>query len=300
MDILDILALEGIEPKEVAIILHTPNIPKLAKVLPLLVVERPEIYAAYQSVHSDGEGATLKHRKLALTFVNVGAGRMLFAGLFNINGWSDWPLDKIDNDPNFRALVEDFGDGWASDYARDKGETHRLVFDMEPDDRLSQYRGKLVVGKPIGRRLIRKAENLQAQILALHEESALISAPPDWKGMIIGAPEIRAMPPSWAARLREWRGVYLIVDESDGARYVGSAYGDFGFLSRWKAHLNGKEIEGRERGITVELRKRSPSNFRFSILQVFAPDASDKEIIQVENNWMDRLHTRVHGLNHGT
>ncbi|MBL4559231.1 MAG: hypothetical protein JKP98_25855 [Rhodobacteraceae bacterium] len=37
--------------------------------------------------------------------------------------------------------------------------------------------------------------------------------------------ELRALPASWAPVLREWRGVYLIVDQTDGARYVGSAYG---------------------------------------------------------------------------
>jgi len=276
---------------DVAVILHTPNRPQLLRTLPMLVAERPDVFQAYQSVHSDHEGATLKKRSLALTFVAVGAGQMLFSGLFRITGFSGWPLKKIDNDPNFRALVQDYGDGWASDYARSKGESHRLVFDMEPDERLVEYVGRLRIEKPVGRRLIRKAENLRAEILALHQHSQLIEPAPDWRGMILSGPEVRALPASWAARLREWRGIYLIVDETDGARYVGSACGAENLLGRWRAHVAG------DLGVTKELSLRAPEDFRFSILQLLAPDADPSDVIRTEHSWMDRLHTREHGLN---
>ena len=99
------------------------------------------------------------------------------------------------------------------------------------------------------------------------------------------------MPSAHAARLREWRGVYLIVDEADGQRYVGSASGAENLLGRWQAHV------ARDRGVTAELGKRDPTGFRFSILELLAPSASAEEVLAIEGNWKDRLATRSWGLN---
>jgi len=96
---------------------------------------------------------------------------------------------------------------------------------------------------------------------------------------------------NWAARLREWRGVYLITDETDGARYVGSAHGQDNLLGRWQAHV------ARDRGITRELARWDPANFRFSILERVSPAMAADEVITLEHDWMNRLHTRRHGLN---
>jgi len=102
---------------------------------------------------------------------------------------------------------------------------------------------------------------------------------------------LNRLPQNWAARLREWRGVYLITDETDGARYVGSAYGQENLLGRWQAHV------ARDRGVTRDLARRDPVNFRFSILERVSPDMAADEVIALEHDWMDRLHTRRYGLN---
>ena len=46
------------------------------------------------------------------------------------------------------------------------------------------------------------------------------------------------------------------------------------------------------------LRQRDPKNFQFSILQRVSPDMDARDLIQIENSWKKRLHTRSpEGLN---
>jgi hypothetical protein len=52
-----------------------------------------------------------------------------------------------------------------------------------------------------------------------------------------------------------------------------------------------------ESGVTAELRKRDPKQFRFSILERVSPDLPPDEVIRIERSWMDRLDTIRHGLN---
>ena len=115
--------------------------------------------------------------------------------------------------------------------------------------------------------------------------------PPDWRDFAVTTDELRLLPRDWAARLAGWRGVYLITDERDGSRYVGSAYGAENLLGRWRAHV------AKDKGVTVELGQRDPGSFRFSILQLLLHDAEASEVQALEANWKTRLHTRTWGLN---
>ena len=46
------------------------------------------------------------------------------------------------------------------------------------------------------------------------------------------------------------------------------------------------------------LRERDPHNFRFTILERVSPDMDEKDVIERENSWKQRLQTRVpFGLN---
>ena len=92
--------------------------------------------------------------------------------------------------------------------------------------------------------------------------------------------------------LTQWRGIYYIFDISDRKGYVGSAYGEENLYGRW---LN---YTARGHGGNRLLRQRDPQNFQFSILQRVSPDMDARDLIQIENSWKERLHTREpYGLN---
>ena len=115
---------------------------------------------------------------------------------------------------------------------------------------------------------------------------------PDWRDLVLTWAELQAIPASWRHALGQWRGVYFIHDASDGRGYVGSAYGSENLLGRW---LN---YAATGHGDTKDLLKRTPGNFRFSILERVSPDLEPEDVIRLESRWKHRLHTRGRfGLN---
>ncbi|GGD45796.1 hypothetical protein GCM10011358_31840 [Sinisalibacter lacisalsi] len=286
-----LLEAEGLDADRVAIVLHTPQPAKLRALLPVIVHDRPELFAAYQSVHSEPATKTLLRRDFMASFIRHPSGRQTFAGLFRITDARDLPTAEIYGDEWFNELEDVYG---ASDTAPSRNIariSHQVRFETEPVDLLSGFIGRLQIAQPPGRAYVRVAANLDPEIVALSVDDLLMPPPPRWDAMVVHAPFLRALPESWAARLREWRAVYLIVDERDGARYVGSAYGEENLLSRWRGHV------ARDKGITARLIARDPRTFRFSILELLNPSLDASDVIETENRWKERLHTRQFGLN---
>ena len=97
--------------------------------------------------------------------------------------------------------------------------------------------------------------------------------------------------------LSKVKGVYLIVDTTDGKQYVGSAYGDNGILGRWAIYANTHHGGNKK---MIELLKKHPErykSFRFTILKIFSDGAKDIEVIDSEKLYKQKLGTIEHGLN---
>lgn len=98
----------------------------------------------------------------------------------------------------------------------------------------------------------------------------------------------------WATALAHVKGVYLITDAKTKRRYVGSAYGDEGVWSRWRAYVEGGH------GGNVELRAIVADHsldycrrhFRFTLLEHFDARMDDVSVIARESYWKDVLDTR--------
>lgn len=300
MRLSQVMRAEGMEPGQATLILHRPKPPHLRRMLPWIAAERPEVFDAYQSVHSRPAQATLRGRPLTLSFVTVAEGRLAFAGAFGVEVAGEQPLLEIYAAPRFEVLRQEREDASGpiredeeGDGAAAKRDDVRLVFRLTPLAAMASLKGRLLIPASGTRAYVRLADSYDPAILAIGEASLLAPTMPDWRSLILTGPEVRMLPREWELRLSEWRGVYLIVDERDGARYVGSAYGAENLLGRWRAHVAG------ERGVTVELRRRDPVSFRFSILDLTSPAAPAEEVVRLEQTWMERLHTRDFGLNAG-
>lgn len=292
----DLLRLQDIAPNTVNIILHSPRHTEFAKVLPTLFHTRRAALEMYQATHSAPAERALKlGRGFAAVFVRIGpaaAGqaRMVFAGIYANHGWQDRPWADIWAEPEAQYLAQSFG-VFAEDRGNDPAAL-KAFFDLRRTDQLQDLIGRLVIAATLTQTYVRKAENLDAPVVALLETGMADAPPPPWRDIVLSAAVLRALPAAWAAMLAQWRGIYLITDVSDGARYVGSAYGnDINLLGRWQAHVAGQV------GVTAQLRLRDPVNFRFSILERVSPDMPAAEVIALEHTWMTRLHTRTHGLN---
>ena len=103
----------------------------------------------------------------------------------------------------------------------------------------------------------------------------------------------------WKSALENVKGVYLIVDRSNGKMYVGSAYGDSGIWSRWASYI------GTGHGWNDELTKlitangieHARKNFWFSILEFRSMRTDDPVIINREQYWKRVLQTNAFGYN---
>ena len=167
----------------------------------------------------------------------------------------------------------------------------RLRFQIVADERLSELQGRLVVVDPGARNYMRLAETTPLTVVEVMRRPSLVPDLPQWDHVILSAADVRTLPREWAQQLAAWRGIYLIVDETKGERYVGSAYGVDNLFGRWRDHVAG------ERGVTKELSKLKTEGFRFSILELLSPAADIVEVTQKERSWMARLGTIDYGLN---
>jgi hypothetical protein len=287
----DLLSLNGVSPADVTLILHMTTQQPLRDMLPHLAANRRDLFDAYQAVHSDLATGTLRNRPLMASFLPMEGSRLLFEGLYLIAKADLLPTAEIYINAAYTELEAVWGAMDTAPARNTKARYEQVRFSFLPDDRLAKLRGRVVIARPAGRAYARVAAQTEVEVRAVLEMPALDPPPPDWREMVVAAPLLRELPVRWADRLSQWRGVYLIVDQADGARYVGSAYGADNLLGRWRAHVAG------ERGVTAELGHRNPGSFRFSVLELVAPAAPAAEVIAVEQNWKLRLDTVRFGLN---
>lgn len=279
----DMLRLAGLDPRLCTVMLHTPREPVFRRQLAAIFQTRRDVFEAYQASHAAPATATLRGRPKTVVFLGMEDGCCLLAGVYDVPRPVDRDEAWMRAQPGIAALAE-----YGIDYPFGGP---RPFFDLVPTDEMADLVGRLAIAPRLTRAYVRLADTLDAEVVEIARESRFDPPPPPWRQWLPTGPEIRALGPSQAARLREWRGVYLIVDESDGARYVGSACGAANLLGRWQAHVAG------EAGVTRGLTARNPVNFRFSILERVSPDMPADEVIALEHTWMERLHTRRFGLN---
>lgn len=105
--------------------------------------------------------------------------------------------------------------------------------------------------------------------------------------------------PDWKAALGVIKGIYLIVDRSNGKAYVGSAYGEGGVWDRWAGYLAFGH-GGNDELCELIMKKGAAyarENFVFSLLEVINSSQETEKVIERENHWKDVLLTRLHGYN---
>jgi hypothetical protein len=288
MNLSDLLAEKGIklnEPNQVLVMRHTPTEEKLRKVLPWLAAEHPEMFNAYQQTQKPTQEKSLSRANYLASFIGHEPREALFIGLYEVRGSHTisckkyWQIKAIQH-------LRKYGVGGLSEG------NACLWFDLNLTKILEEWRGKLIVNwPPLDRNWCRWAHANEFRVKAIVEESLLSRVLPEPDELVLSWAELKILPKPWRAALAQWRGIYLIFDVSDCMGYVGAAYGKDNLYGRW---LN---YSKKGHGDNTRLRKRSPENFRFSILQLVSPSIEPEDVIRLESTWKERLHTREFGLN---
>lgn len=288
----DLLHNQGFDPQGVIVMRHRPFERELARVLPWLAAEKPDVFNAYQQTQTARLEKSLKALEgegHVASFIGHEAGKALFVGIYRVVSSEPLTIEQYWQVPAYREMKA-FG---MRGYTAEDGRESILWFELALMDTYADWKGRLAISwPPPERSWWRRSHRNDMPVVALHEESLLDAAMPEWDKIDLSWHELAVLPVRWRQALAGWRGIYFIFDTADPQGYVGAAYGPENLLGRW---LN---YAATGHGGNRLLRQQKPENFRFTILQRVSPDMAASDIIRLEASWKDRLHTRApYGLN---
>lgn len=209
---------EGIDPSDVRLLRHqTGNGPGRTP----YTLWRDDLagFEKYQSIQHTERRSYFNGRYWA-SFVAPPSGETLFVGVFEARLIG--PVLEGTTDPLTGRILNQ-----CDQYACNRLEA------------LSDYVGRLSIhwgdSSSASRAWVQRADKRDKLIVELartfREESF-----PGFTKLMRPLSEIESMPSSWKEVLRSSRGVYLLACPRTREHYVGSAYGEGGFLSRWEAY----------------------------------------------------------------
>lgn len=147
------------------------------------------------------------------------------------------------------------------------------------------------------------AQNLE--VLEIKRERVSVQPFPGYNNVVLDHSRLKVVvslqEPTWKSALSHVKGIYLIVDTSNGKAYVGSATGAGGIWQRWETYAgigHGWNVELYELLDVIKGKGIEHANyFRYSILEIADSHATLEFIKRRENHWKGVLLTRNWGYN---
>jgi hypothetical protein len=163
-------------------------------------------------------------------------------------------------------------------------------YEMARDGRLDEYKERLVIEwGPGTRSWCQRASRQSKPIRAISDQQE-----PPFPGFAQFCVDVHDVPgiyPGWQERLREVKGIYVLVDKETGKQYVGSAKGYDSLWGRFSDYARTGD------GGNVELKLRKGARYQIGVLQVVDLSLPDHSIEEIEGWWKRKLMSREHGLN---
>jgi len=206
------------------------------------------------------------------SFVATPWNETLFVGAYTVKGVGRAPAGTID------PIA-----------ARDMA--GHYFYDLESVKSLQDYAGRVIIEwGPAARIWIQWAHKRDRPIIEIRRE-AFERPFPGFSSFSWRIKDLASVPRSWRETLSSVSGVYVLVCQSTGRKYVGSADSEGGFWSRWEAYA--RNGHGGNAGLKLDPEK----DYRVSILEVASSFTTRNEIQALEARWKDKLETRKFGFN---
>jgi hypothetical protein len=187
------------------VVRHVPVEKPLRNVMPWLVVERPDLFLAYQRIQWQTLEKAMIRGKYVASFVGQEPVTATFAGIFRIGAWEMLDHEGYESFPGNKELMDLGMTGRTPDMPDCR------AFELEPLDVYSEWVGRLVITWPKPyQQWWRWAERGSFAVSAITPESRFVRSLPDWKDLILSWAELQALPSSWQSTLAQWRGIYFI------------------------------------------------------------------------------------------
>jgi hypothetical protein len=265
----------GISLRDVRLLRHQDTRADKGKTLYELWRDDRVNFDQYQSIQKPERREQLNTKYWA-SFVGLPDNQTLFVGMFRVKyaGLSKHDTPKVHTSGTDLAGTHD---------------RYELIL----DDSLREFVGKLLITWGAGTRSwVQRADK---QDKAITELRPALKDPefPGFLKFISNLSKVQAdtLPTRWVDILKISRGVYLLTCPKTREQYIGSAYGQDGFWGRWQEHARTGY------GDAIKLKSREPSDYQVSILELVGTSTTDNEIIQLENQWKEKLRTKEMGLN---
>ncbi|WP_170401490.1 GIY-YIG nuclease family protein [Ruegeria arenilitoris] len=220
------------------------------------------------------------------------------------HGWQEyWPGRNEFNRPKIFSLIQYFHepDIWLFGGIYRVTARHADRYEVELTNEFEAFIGRLKLfygyrartTRPV---LERHYQNFEVQEVLREAYSGRLF--PGFDNIDLSHDELRTVVRNnredWRAALENVKGIYLITDTHSGRRYVGSAYGDQGIWSRWRAYIDtghGGNVELRAL-VRREGMEYCREHFRFALLEYRSERTPDDTIIARETFWKQILLTR--------
>ena len=207
-------------------------------------------------------------------FVVGPEGETLFVGMYDVLRLSR--TSEPQNDPLLGVLAAE----------------DRSLHETTHSNRMQDFEEKLVIEWGLGKLAWRQRAQEQNKVILEIRANVRESPFPAYINLWLPRlGDLKRIPPSWEARLKEHKGVYLLTFD-DGVQYVGSATGEEGFWQRWcDYHANG---HGGNRVLKSDLKDARLASV--SILEVSGSTQTERDIVSQEMLWKKKLGTKAKAL----
>jgi hypothetical protein len=185
-------------------------------------------------------------------------------------------------------------------------EWHRTAnhfYDLDRDGRFDEFQGRVVVNWGGATRSWVQRLSKTKPIIEIIAAGRKLPPFEDYLEFSLSFSQLRSLFENedahreWRSRLSAVGGIYLILAESTGDLYVGSATGADGIWGRWRQYAHtghGGNVMLRQ---LVETNEDYPDCFRFSVLQIVPKTMAREDVIRRETSYKSKLGSRAAGLN---
>lgn len=140
------------------------------------------------------------------------------------------------------------------------------------------------------------------KLAEIKPEKLTVSAFPGFNDVLISHRVLKSIVrmgvESWKSILSNVKGVYAIIDRSNGKTYVGSATGEDMLWQRWTQYA--QDGHGGNNMLKQLMKDNGPNyvmNYQYTILEIADSHTSDKDILKRESFWKNVLCSRKFGYN---
>lgn len=247
----------------------------------LLRHEWLELYQSYQ-------GRSILHQvKQILSFYGLPGTRAGFYGAYRVLGCR--PASEG------RTLE---GCPWSQEWRRDA----TYFYELERDTRFDHLRDRLIIDwGQATRAWVQKSSN--KPVLEIQAPGRRLPPFDDYLEFSLTFDQLKDLFANeeahreWRARLSAVGGIYLILAETSGDLYVGSASGEGGIWGRWRQYAHSGDGGNVLLQNLISRQSAYPARFRFSLLQVLPKTMARDEILKREALYKAKLGSRARGLN---